>query len=194
MNALKDHLRIMGIDDAPYVRGSSVTAVVMTVCRLDGYLEGLLTTRITTDGDDSASVIGDSLMGSRFAKQVRYIISDGGCLGGFNVLDLGELNRRTGIPVITSSDDEPDPGSFERALKKAFPDWERRLEVIQAYPPFPITVGGRAIYVRSCGASLEEASTVVKRSIVHGKVPEPVRMAHIIAGALFQKGGGTSAI
>ncbi|MDG6225319.1 MAG: DUF99 family protein [Candidatus Thermoplasmatota archaeon] len=191
MKHLKDHLRIMGVDDAPYRRGSAKTMVVLTICRLDGYLEGVLTARITTDGDDSASAIGNALLRSRFAEQVRYIISDGGCLGGFNVLDLGELNRITGIPVITSSDEEPDPPSFEKALKKAVPDWERRLELIKEYPPAPLVIDGRTIFIRSCGTSAEEASTVVSRSIVHGKVTEPVRMAHIIAGALFKDGGGT---
>ena len=174
----------MGVDDGPYIRGSEYTGIIMTIWRLDGYLDGVLASRITTDGDDSAAVIGDALVGSRFRDQVRCIISDGGCLGGFNVLDMDQLNGITSLPVITASDEGPDPASFEKALMASGLDREIRLRAIGAHPPFALDLPDGICYVRSCGLTDSEAGSVVRRCILRGRMPEPVRIAHMIASSM----------
>jgi len=185
IRGLKGQSRIMGVDDGPYVRGSKVTPIVMTIWRLSGYIEGFLTAMVRTDGDDSSEVIADRLMASRFSDQVRCIISDGGCLAGFNVLDLDDLHRRTGIPIITCSDEAPDQSSFERAIRKATPDWEGRLSTISRHKPVPIDLDDGTIYVRTCGLDIDSATDILRRATVHGRVPEPVRISHMVARELI---------
>ena len=185
MRSLKRQSRVLGIDDGPYVRGSDTTPIVMTVWRLDGYIDGFLMARVKTDGDDSAEVISRSLMGSRFGSQVRCIISDGACLAGFNVLDMDELNRTTCVPVITTSDEIPDTPSIAKALKSAGLD-DGRLERITRHEPFVIESIDGPVHIRICGASKEDAISVVMRTIVYGRVPEPVRISHLIAKAIYQ--------
>ena len=41
-----------------------------------------------------------------------------------------------------------------------------------------------SVYIQRIGLSLEEAQTVVTQFAVHGHVPEPLRTAHLIAGAI----------
>ena len=88
---LKGQTRVLGVDDGPYVRGSSRTLLVLTVYRLDRYIDGIMTAEVATDGDNSSEVIAEMLNRSRFKEQIRCIISDGACLAGFNVLDMDDL-------------------------------------------------------------------------------------------------------
>jgi endonuclease V-like protein UPF0215 family len=174
----------MGVDDGPYVRGSEFTPIVMTVCRLDGYLEGVLASQVATDGDDSAAVIADALARSRFKTQVRCILSDGGCLAGFNVLDMDLLNELTGLPVVTASDEAPDQDGFARALMASGLDRKPRQKAIGAHPPIAVELPDGACVVRCCGIPDDEAVSMMKRSVIRGRMPEPVRIAHMIASVI----------
>lgn len=159
----------------------------MTIYRLDGRIEGLLRGSIITDGDDSSRVIADMLLESRFPDQVRCIISDGACLGGFNVLDMGDLFNRTSIPVITASDEKPDTPSISNALKENFEDWRRRLGLIEAHETHPMELPDGICYIREKGISKELAFDTVRRATLQGRTPEPVRISHIVASLLDQR-------
>lgn len=179
----------MGVDDGPYHCGSRETLIVMTLYRLDGYLDAVMTGKVTTDGEDSASRIADILSNSRYLKQVRCIMSDGACLAGFNVLDIDELYERTSIPVITVSNETPNTESMMTALKNNFGDWERKLELITDHPPRELELGDGVCYVREKGITPEAADDAVRRCTVRGRVPEPVRLAHMIASAIDEEDG-----
>jgi endonuclease V-like protein UPF0215 family len=47
------------------------------------------------------------------------------------------------------------------------------------------------VYVQRVGLTREQADTVVKEFTVTGNIPEPLRVAHMIAGAIMngQSGG-----
>lgn len=178
---LKDQARVMGVDDGRYVRGSERTPVVMTIMRLNGRIEGFLKGWITTDGTDSSGRVAEILNGSRFRKQVRCIISDGACLGGFNVLDMDDLHRRTGIPVVTASDERPDPELMMNTLRKVFEDAEERYRTVAAHGPHPVELPDGICYVREKGIPRERASEVIRRTTFQGRTPEPVRISHMVA-------------
>jgi endonuclease V-like protein UPF0215 family len=179
---LKTEARVAGIDDGPYKRGSDRTIIAMTVYRMNGYIDGMITSSVETDGSDSSEVISRELMNSRFADQIRCIISDGACLAGFNVLDMDDLHLRTGLPVITASDERPDTGSLESALKGNFPDWERRLDLIKSHPPHSMELPDGVCYIREKGITRDAADDTVRRCTIRGRTPEPVRISHIVAG------------
>ncbi|MBN1390840.1 MAG: DUF99 family protein [Candidatus Thermoplasmatota archaeon] len=182
--SLKRETRVLGIDDGPYHRGSLETLIVMTLYRLDGYLDAVMTSRVTTDGMDSASRIAEILLGSRYLQQVRCIMSDGACLAGFNVLDIDELHQRTSVPVITVSDETPNTGSIMAALKANFDDWEGRLKLITRHSPRRLELDDGTCFVREKGITPKAADDIVKRCTVRGRVPEPVRLSHMIASAM----------
>jgi endonuclease V-like protein UPF0215 family len=181
MLKLKGQSRVLGIDDGPHHRGSFQSVVVMTVYRLDGYVDGFLSCLIETDGSDSSARIAETINNSSYLEQIRCIISDGACLGGFNILDMKDLSERTGIPVITVSDSEPDPASFRSALQKHFPDWEKRLALVERHVPYKFILQDGMVYVRIEGLTTREAEEVIARSMIHGRVPEPVRLSHMVA-------------
>jgi len=187
---LKREARVLGIDDGPYVRGSDRTAIVMTVYRLNGYIDGIIASTVETDGPDSSSVISKELNVSRFRDQIRCILSDGACLAGFNVLDMDDLFERTGIPVLTVSDESPDTESVGSALRENFGDWERRLKLITCHRPHPLDLPDGVCYVREKGISPKSADDIIMRCTVRGRTPEPVRISHMVASAVQSLRGG----
>jgi endonuclease V-like protein UPF0215 family len=187
-NLFKKETRILGIDDGPYLRDADRTPLVMTLMRATGMIEGFIGSSIETDGHDSSRVIARELESSRFGDQVRCIISDGACLGGFNVLDLGDLHERTGVPVITASDETPEPDLMRRTMTELFPDGAERYELVSAYPAHAIELRDGTCYIRVKGITVEEASRLIGRVTFHGRTPEPVRISHMVA-SLCGRGG-----
>jgi len=150
------------------------------------YVEGVLFTSCSVDGDDAGKVIEAMVRGSRFREQVRLIMIDGVALGGFNVVDIQELNGSLNVPVITVSRNEPDLVSIESALKAHFPDWRRRLEIIVRNKVREVELPEGKVFLASVGIEEKDADAMVRRCTVRGCLPEPVRLAHLMATALVR--------
>lgn len=50
--------------------------------------------------------------------------------------------------------------------------------------PSGITTPSPRLWVQRVGLSLEEARRVVAATTLHGNIPEPLRLAHLIAGGV----------
>jgi endonuclease V-like protein UPF0215 family len=109
---------------------------------------------------------------------------DGACLGGFNVVDIDDLSESTKIPVITITRDKPNMNKIKRALQKNFTDWEDRWLLLQKRKLYSITTKHNPIYIKCTGLSLEEAKEIINISTIRGAIPEPVRVAHLIASGI----------
>lgn len=183
---MKSQIRVCGIDDAPFEfgkRGSKAT-VIGTIVRVPSYLEGILRFEVSVDGDDATANIRDALNRSRFCQQLRAVLIDGIALAGFNIVDIEELSASLGIPVITVTRDRPDMSSIQAALKKYFEDAERRIEKLSGLPITEFRTAHNPIFVSYAGIGLEEAKEIIRSTTVRGVIPEPIRMAHIIASGI----------
>jgi endonuclease V-like protein UPF0215 family len=158
--------------------------VVGVVVRLPNYLEGVLRSQCRVDGDDATSVLVNMISPSRFRRQLRAVMIDGAALGGFNLIDVDLLSQGIGLPVVTVTREPPDLEAMEGALRKHFPDWERRVEVLRRKQLFAVDTGHRPIFVSVAGMSRAEAEELIGKSMVRGAIPEGLRMAHIIASGL----------
>jgi hypothetical protein len=181
---LKSAVRVLGVDDAPFRFGAGKVLVVGAVLRLPNYLEGVMRTECQVDGADADEALEGMLLRSRFREQLKLVLIDGAALGGFNVVDIDRLHASTGIPMATVTRDPPDLEKIGSALRKHFPDWERRLEVISRKRLRQVRTEHKPLLVSSIGMEDHEADMLISRSIVRGAVPEPLRMAHIIASAM----------
>lgn len=179
----KQNIRVIGIDDGPFTFKNRSTVVIGVVVRGKSYVEGIIKSRIKIDGDDATDALKKMVLKSRFADQVRIVMLDGITLGGFNIIDIDELHKSIEIPVISITRDLPDEEKVKEALIKYFDDWERRVEIIERHPLVEVETDYKPVYIKFCGIEEEEAKRAVKNSIVRGCIPEPVRLAHMIASA-----------
>ncbi|MFQ5884353.1 MAG: DUF99 family protein, partial [Thermoplasmata archaeon] len=127
---MKEHIRILGIDDAPFTFEDEITEIIGVLIRLPNYIEAVMKSKIDVDGWNSTNQICGLLQKSRYLENISMIFLDGIALGGFNVVDIDKLNEAVGIPVASISRNEPDLESIEAALKKKFKDWRVRFDLM----------------------------------------------------------------
>jgi hypothetical protein len=125
---MKDEIRVLGIDDGYFLKhGDKKVLVVGAVLRGNHGLEGVLSCYIDKDGTDSTKRLISLVNSSKHKNQLRYMMTNGTTLGGFNLLDISELYRKTRVPVLAVLRKKPDQQKVERALSH-FPDKRKRLE------------------------------------------------------------------
>ncbi len=177
---MKQEIKIIGIDDAPFLFGQKKVAVIGVVIRGNAYIEGILKTEIEVDGCDATAIIINLINGTRHKNQLRVIMLDGISLGGFNVVDIQELHRNTGLPVITITREQPDFTKIKNALQKHFVDWKKRWDTIlegklrKVNSKYPL-------YVQYVGMKFPTVCEIIHLCTIRGAIPEPIRIAHLIA-------------
>ncbi len=181
---MKPHVRVLGIDDSPFSFSDSKVTVIGVVMRVPNYVEGVMHSRLTIDGEDGNDVLTRMINSSRYKEQLRLVMLDGIAMGGFNVIDIKALNQATGLPIASVTRDPPDLAKIEAALKRHFTDWERRLRTITQSPLFQVQTAHKPLHVAAAGIEEKDIADVISSSIVRGALPEPIRIAHLIAGAI----------
>ncbi|MDE1865643.1 MAG: DUF99 family protein [Candidatus Micrarchaeota archaeon] len=91
---MKPGARIAAFSSGPIKRGSGAKVLLVGVVSKQGQVEGILSGRIRTDGDDSARTIEGLVSGSRFRDQVKIVALNGVALAGLNVVDLKHLKSK----------------------------------------------------------------------------------------------------
>jgi len=184
---VKPEIRVVGFDDGTFSFSSKLerrrTVLFGVVMKGSSEVVGAVSRWITVDGTDATEKLIDAVNGSRF-KDLRVILLKGITYGGFNVVDLERLHRETGLPVIVVVRKRPDLRAMELALRKHFSDWEERVELLRKAPPLLEMIPGK-LYVQAIGVSQEVAFEVVRVTTKTGLIPEPLRLAHIMASAFM---------
>jgi uncharacterized protein len=182
-------IRVIGFDDAPFIRGSggkvSLAGVVCGGTRFEGMVWG----EIQQDGLDATDVICNLLIGGKFLSQLHIVLLDGIGFGGFNVVNLPFLAERLQLPCIAVMRRSPDLVAVADAMNRLpnFPQRQNLLKLagtIYEYPPFVFQVHGE---------EPDTIAAVLQRLTDRGKVPEALRLAHLITSAVIQGESGSSA-
>ena len=181
---MKQQIRLLGIDDSPFTFNDKYCVVIGVVMRGGEYLECVLRSQVAIDGNDATFVCKDMIENTRHKKQLKAVLLDGIALGGFNVIDIEELYNGTNLPVLTITRDKPDFEKIKLALKKNFEDWEERWRLMSKGKLYEVETSHNPIYVKCVGIDIVEAKKIIKLSTIRGVIPEPIRMAHIIASGV----------
>jgi len=105
-------------------------------------------------------------------------------LAGFNVVNIKQLNEATGIPVLVFIRKKPDMDSIYEAIK-CLPNSEDRWSIIlNAGKIFEVWHKGVKIYLELAGLSLADAVEVLAVTSRRASLPEPLRVAHLIASGI----------
>lgn len=181
---MKDQVRVLGLDDAPFDFEDETVPVVGALMRGRTYLEAVLRTDVEVDGTDATDQLIQTLRESRYADQPKALLLDGVALGGFNVVDVGRLHEATGVPAVTVTRDPPDLDAMRRVLETRFDDWERRWEAIRSGELFEVPTDHKPLHVKAVGIEPDAVAELLGRLTVRGALPEPLRVAHLIAAGI----------
>jgi uncharacterized protein len=199
-------LNVIGFDDGPFARDHRgdvlLVGVVCSGTRIDGVISG----KIRRDGANATRVMIDLVRASQFGEHVQAIMVQGIAVGGFNVVDVHGLSSALQIPVLVVTRRLPDMAAVKRALFIDIPKARPRvagaarkwklieqagaMEVLGAsrrsLRRSPTGLGGepQRLWIQRAGLSLDEARKLVADTTLHGNIPEPLRVAHLIAGGI----------
>jgi endonuclease V-like protein UPF0215 family len=178
---MKPITNVVGFDDAPFAhehRGDvRVVGAVCSRTRLDGVLSG----KVRRDGVNSTDALIELVAGSKFRGHVRAVLLQGIALAGFNVVDVHRLHRALDVPVLVAVRRHPRLGMVRDALLDRTPGGARKWKLVQAAGP--LTQLG-AMWVQHIGLTAADAIALLRATTLHGNVPEPLRLAHLIAGGV----------
>jgi endonuclease V-like protein UPF0215 family len=181
---IKPEIRILGIDDGSFKpRSSEMALLVGVVARGGSWIDGVLSTHVAVDGADSTQRVIEMVNQSKHKGQLRVIMTDGATFAGFNVVDIRDVFAQTGIPVITVSRERPNLRKVKWAVKNLL-DWHERWRIIKKAGKFyPVRTRAKAapVYIQIAGIKRADAEQIVKLTATRSFVPEPLRVAHLIA-------------
>jgi hypothetical protein len=172
---------VVGFDDYPFPRfhrgNVQIVGTVYCGLRLDGVIRG----HIRKDGSNATDKLEQLLLNSKFAIQAQLVMLQGIALGGFNVVDIHALSARLNRPVLVVIRRKPNLESVKDALLNFVPGGARKWRLIErAGNAEPVA----EVFVQRAGLSLTEAEKVIRQYAVHSRIPEPLRVAHLIAGGI----------
>lgn len=174
---------LLGIDDGPFeIRSGGEALVVGVTMEGPDLVEGVAVTRLPVDADDATGLLARWIGGLRARPALHGILLDGITIAGLGVVDLATLAARTGVPVIAVSRRDPREHRLADALRAA--GLADRLRIVDQTPP-AVAVDGR-VFVACAGLAVEDAAALVRASLAKADLPEPLRLAHLIAQAVVR--------
>jgi len=184
---IKPEIRVLGIDDGVFTPHSKKLADVVGVVFRGGYwLDGFMHTKVQVDGIDATDKLARMITESPHYRQLRVIMLDGVTLAGFNVVDAIELHEKVKLPVIAVTRDKPNLSDVRKALQH-LPEAEKRWKAIERAGKISkvrTREGEEPIYAHVVGISEETAKRILKSTATRSNIPEPLRVAHIVASGL----------
>jgi endonuclease V-like protein UPF0215 family len=172
---------VIGFDDAPFERHQhgkvQVVGAVYANLRFDGVLIG----EVEKDGEDAANELADLVSQSKFAEHAQLIMLQGITMAGFNVVDAFALYKALKLPVLVVARRRPDLNAIKNALDTHIRHGEEKWNIIKTLGPME---QAGPVYVQRVGLDLAHAIEIVEHFSIHSHLPEPLRTAHLIAGAL----------
>jgi len=172
---------VVAFDDGPFDRrtrrgGVLLVGAVFARTRLDGVVSG----RVRRDGRDATARMAALLAGSQFDRHVRAILLGGIAVAGFNVVDIHELAAVTGRPVVVVARRAPRLDLIREALTR-IPGGAHRWALIERAGP--MEPAGK-IWIQRAGITFDATRAMLAATTLHGSLPEPLRVAHLIAGGI----------
>jgi endonuclease V-like protein UPF0215 family len=180
----KLHIRVVGVDDGAFQRTDRWAPVAAVAVAAPDRVEAVRVGRVRVDGDDATEEVLRLVCATGGLEGLHAVLLDGAVVGGFNVLDLDSLHRDLRVPVVAVTYARPDFDGIRAALWKWFPhDAARRWGLLRQHRLFQFSRPGPPTYVTSVGCRRTDAALLIARTVVRGRVPEPLRLAHLVATA-----------
>ncbi len=182
----KKGIRALGISESFKEDGCRKSVLGGVVIRSDMVVDGLIFGAATLEGDDATDAILDMFLKLN-RNDLNVIILSGAVISLYNIIDIDRVGEETKTPVICVTFEESE--GLEPAIKRHFPkSWRKKVEAYRK-------LGGREtvklktgyqIYVRTHGLDTTQAKRTLDKFTLQGAIPEPVRLARLIAKAKLE--------
>ncbi len=172
---------VFGVDDAPFTKRVDTTVPVVGVL-MEGpdLVEAIALTSFPVDGDDATGFLCGWIGGLRSRPSIQAVVLGGITIAGLGLVDLELLATRLGRPVLAVTRHDPSGSELRQALEAAGLD--ARVPTLERCPP--ARRHGDGLYVSAAGIAGEDAAFLIGSTLGKSRMPEPLRVAHLIGRAI----------
>jgi endonuclease V-like protein UPF0215 family len=173
----------LGIDDGPFEKRSA-TSVPLVGVMMEGpdLVECVARTEFPVDGADATAFLIRWIGSLRARPALHAVLLGGITIAGLGIVDIEALAEGLGLPVLSVSRKDPSDHRVASALRAA--GLLERLPIVERSPAAQ-RIGTR-LYLASAGIAPTAAATLLAATQLKSDMPEPVRLAHLIAAAFVR--------
>ena len=158
------------------------------VMRRDFVIDGFVFGSATLDGDDATNTILQMYEDLK-RPDISYVLISGLIISLYNIIDIKKIHQSLKIPIIglTYHDSE----GIEDSIKHHFPDsYKSKIKNYQNLGiRKKITLHTSSeVFVRKEGCTFHDVKYLLNKLTLQGSIPEPLRVAQLLAKSLLQKG------
>ncbi len=182
---MKGGVRVAAITTGPIGKGGKrksggSTLLVCVVGNINA-VEGVLSTKVKIDGDDSTKKVISMISRSRFSDQIKIVALNGIAVAGLNMIDVRELEQKLSVKSVVLTRERPHVGLLKRsirALKLSARDTKRKMDLVSHqrdakavegfYMQTSVGEGNLKNIAKTC-ASLLRLSHLISRGISTGE-------------------------
>jgi len=175
---------VVGVDDGAFTRDDTWAPVAAVAVAAPDRVEAMRVGRVRVDGTGAATELIRLVRATGGLEGLRAVLLDGAVVGGFNVVDLDAMYQALGVPIVAITRHRPNFPGIQTALRKWFPrDHATRWKLLRAHRLFALPFENLPLLVAAVGCTRADAALLVRKTTVVGHVPEPIRLAHLVASA-----------
>jgi endonuclease V-like protein UPF0215 family len=182
----KKGIRVLAIAES-FKISCKFAVLAGVVMRRDLIIDGVGITKSTLKGNDATQNI-ISMYEKMQRNDVNCIFVGGAIISMYNIIDANKIHQSTGLPVIAITFRKSE--GIANTIKKAFQDdWGAKLEQyhnLGERQQVKLRTGKR-VFIRQLGLSLSNSIVMLNHFTHQGSIPEPVRIARLIARAYVNK-------
>lgn len=167
-----------------FKQGDKRSKLSGVVIRRDFIIDGFVFGHCTIGGDDAT----DSILKMYYKLErddINFIMISGLIISMYNIVDIVKIRKETGLPVIGVTYDESK--GIEDAIKHHFPgSYKSKIEKYSKLVKRSkiILHTGYNLYLRTEGCTSKEARTLLDLFTLQGSIPEPLRIAQLLAKSI----------
>jgi endonuclease V-like protein UPF0215 family len=186
---MKDNPITIGFDDASFelYSESEYTQLIGVICQ-GTRMVSVIRDKIMIDGNDATDKLINLV--KKNENHVQYVLTHSITFGGFNLVNLEKIYSEIQKPIIAITERKVDFDAVKKALQIKYPhSYKDKLRnILDAGNLFETqinTAGGSSkVFFHCKGIEIEDVESLLKVTCIDSKLPESVRLAHII-GKLF---------
>ena len=174
---------VLGVDEGPFEKGQAAPVpLVAALCEGPDLVEGVAAAAFPVDGAGATEFLARWLGGLRLRAAAQAVALGGITLAGLALVDVRELAAALHIPVLVVTRRPPDNARLREALCAA--GLAERFPIAERSPEACAT--GDGLWLAHAGATREVALALLRATRGKAKVPEALRVAHLVATALVR--------
>lgn len=181
----KKGVRVLGIAES-FLKTRPSSRLAGVVMRKDLRVDGFGFAKISVGGDDATEGVL-KIFEDLERRDINALFLNGSVISWFNIVDLDEVRKKTGLPVISLTYEESE--GLEGYIREYFPRPQEKIDMYRKLgtrEPFRLKTGFD-VYARTFGATAEETKALLNSFTLDGKVPEPLRVARLLARSIMRE-------